>query len=117
MILTGPRWLNLSDMELTRAAPSFTGSLACFLDIVLIHDSSISQTADWSVLSGWPRLASFLMFHQSSISYQEVLSGAYPIDSFSVVICRIANDRFCWGVGHFFLVGLPCLLSRHALGF
>jgi len=107
MILAGGHRLNLCDMELTRAAPLFTGSLTCFPDIVLIHNSSISQSADWSALSGWPRLTSFLMFHLSSISHQEVLSGVYPIDSFSVVICRIANDWFCWGVGHSFLVGFP----------
>ena len=107
MILTGGHQLNLCDMELTRAAPSFTSSLTCFPDIVLIHDSSISQTADWSALRGWPLLASFLMFHWSSISHQEVVSGVYPIDSYSVAICSITNDRCCCGVGHFFLVGFP----------
>ena len=107
MILTGGHRLNLCDMELTGAAPSFTGSLTCFPDIVLIHDFSISQTADWSALRGWPLLALFLMFHWSSISHQEVVSGVYPIDIYSVAICRISNDQCCWGVGHFFLVGFP----------
>ena len=102
MILTGGHQLYLCDMELTGAAPSFTCSLTCVPDIVLIHYSSISQTADWSALREWPLLPTFLLFHQSSICHQEVVSRVYPTDSYSVAICHITNDQCFCAVGHFF---------------